>query len=304
MIAIERQTVVVDTPEGRLAAYCVRPAAPPAATALFVHGRTFPSVPDFDLQIDGADGSSFSFMEYLARRGIHSWCFDHRGFGRSWKPPEGSLFTAEVRARDLLAVVPTVRRLSNAPLTLVGLSLGCSTVAAAMKRRPELAQRVILLGPARWQGFGTLGWRWNQIRSRLKAGKRKSRYVSADFADLEKRLWVGEEKRVSRAAFEAFVRRAIEANADGPRDRVVALVSEIIPYAGRPVFRVPVLGIRGGDDDLATEADMAALGRFVDPSLLTVRVFPGRKHDLHLYNEHEDVFACIAEFIVQQRRPN
>lgn len=298
MIGLERASLAVDAPEGRLAAYCVRPAAPPVATALFVHGRTFPSVPDFDLQVPGAS-STFSFMEYLARRGIHCWCFDHRGFGASWKPAEGSAFTAHERAKDLLAVVPAVQRQSPAPLTLVGLSLGCSAVAAAMKRHPRLASRVALLGPARWRGFATLEGRINWLRSVLKAGARKSTYITVHFAGLEKRLYVGEEARVSRAAFEAFVQRAIEADPEGPKDRIRALVSEIVPFAGRPSFQVPVLAVRGSDDDLATQADLDAVSRFVaSPALLTTRVFPGRKHDLHLYNEHEDVFECLARFVL------
>lgn len=295
MIGIEREKVAIATPEGDLAAYCVRPKAPPAATVLFVHGRTFPSVPDFDLQVPGAE-PTFSFMEYLARRGAHCWCFDHRGFGRSWKPQEGAPFTAQVRAQDLLAVVPEVRRRSPAPLSLAGLSLGCSAVAAAMKDHPRLANRVVLLGPARWANFGTLEARWTRLRSIMKAGAKRSRYITADFAGLEKRLYVGEEARVSRAAFEAFVQGAIDANPGGPHDRVVALLSEVVPYADRPVFRVPVLAIRGEDDDLATTADIDAVRRFVPPSLLTVRTFPGRKHDLHLYNERLDVFESIADF--------
>jgi pimeloyl-ACP methyl ester carboxylesterase len=297
---IQRQSIRVATPEGELAAYCVRPAGPPVATVVFVHGRTFPSVPDFDLVVPGAE-PTFSFMEWLARRGIHCWCFDHRGFGASWKPPEGSLFDAHVRAKDLLAVVPTVKRLSPAPLTLIGLSLGCSAVASAMKSQPDLAQRVVLMGPARWRAFGTLAGRWAWLKSVLKAKKNRSRYITADFAGLEQRLWKGEEKRVNRMAFELFVQRAIESNPGGPRDRVSALISEIVPYAGRPSFRVPVLAIRGSDDDLATESDLEAVRRFVDPSRLTVRTFPGRKHDLHLYNEHADVFDCIAGFVLAAR---
>jgi pimeloyl-ACP methyl ester carboxylesterase len=294
---VERQRTFIEGSAGRLAAYCVRPIAPPVATVLFVHGRTFPSVPDFDLQVPGAQ-STFSFMEYLARRGMHCWCFDHRGFGASWKPPEGAPFTAHTRGEDLLDVVPAVRKSSPGPLTLVGLSLGCSAVAAAMKRNPRLAERVVLLGPARWQNFGTLKGRWSRLRSSLKAGARKSRYITADFPGLEQRLWRGEETRVDRAAFETFVSSAIAADPEGPKDRVKALISEVIPYADRPSFRVPVLAIRGSDDDLATEADLAAVARFVDPALLTMRTFAGRKHDLHLYREHEDVFAAIAEFVL------
>jgi pimeloyl-ACP methyl ester carboxylesterase len=168
-----------------------------------------------------------------------------------------------------------------------------------MKKHPKLATRVVLLGPARWRSFGTLEGRWTWLRSIMKAGKKKSRYIAADFAGLEQRLWKGEEARVSRGAFEAFVHGAIAANAGGPRDKVVALLAEIVPYTERPSFKVPVLAIRGGDDDLATEADVESVRRFVDPSLLTMRTFPGRKHDLHLYNEHEDVFECIAGFVLR-----
>jgi pimeloyl-ACP methyl ester carboxylesterase len=298
--SIERRSVEVPVPGGHLKAYSVRPSSGAVATVVFVHGRTFPSVPDFDLQVPGA-GASFSFMEYLARSGIDCWCFDHRGFGASWKPPEGAPFTAHERAQDLLAVLPTVQRASTTPLTLAGLSLGCSAVAAAVKRRPDIAQRIVLLGPARWKNFGTLAWRWQWLRSVWKAGSARSRYITASFAELEKRLWVGEESRVNRAAFEAFVHGAIAADPQGSPDRVKALISDVIPFAGRPVFRTPVLAIRGSDDDIATEDDLEAVRRFVEPRLLSVRVFPRRKHDLHLYEPHDDVFACIADFVLSGR---
>src|SRR5476651_2136339 len=105
-------------------------------------------------------------MEYLARRGIHCWCFDHRGFGASWKPVEGSLFTSRVRARDLLAVLATVRKASPSPLTLVGLSLGCATIAAALERDPGIAERIILLGPSGWRRLGRSEEHTSELQSR------------------------------------------------------------------------------------------------------------------------------------------
>jgi len=131
---VERQSFKVAVAGGELSAWSVRPANHPGgSTVVFVHGKTFPSVPDFDLQVPGA-AQTHSYMEYLARRGIHCWCFDHRGFGASWKPVEGSLFTSRVRARDLLAVLATVRKASPSPLTLVGLSLGCATIRGERPR--------------------------------------------------------------------------------------------------------------------------------------------------------------------------
>ena len=117
-----------------------------------------------------------------------------------------------------------------------------------------------------------------------------------DNAALEKRLWVGEEELVSRDAFEHFVAGAIAANPQG-RDRVTSLISNVLPFLRKPTLRVPVLAVRGSDDTLATEEDIEAVRRFVNPSLLTTRVFARRKHDLHLYNEREDVFESILDFV-------
>lgn len=293
---VERQSFQVPVAGGQLCAFSVRPANHPRGpSVVFVMGKTFPSVPDFDLQVPGA-AETYSYMEYLARRGVHAWCFDHRGFGRSWKPREGALFTSRVRGRDLLGVMAMVRRQSPAPVTLIGLSLGCATVAAALDHDPSIAQRVILLGPSTWRRMGTPEAKAEYRASVEKAGLQRSYYACADFPSLEKRLWAGEEKLVSRAAFEHFVAGAIAANPEGG-DRVTSLISNILPFFRKPTIRVPVLAVRGKDDTLATDEDLEAVRRFVEPRLLTTRVFERRKHDLHLYNEREDVFAAIHDFV-------
>jgi pimeloyl-ACP methyl ester carboxylesterase len=294
---VERQSHKVPVAGGELFAWSVRPAGRPAGpTVVFVHGKTFPSVPDFDLQVPGAE-LTHSYMEYLARRGVHCWTFDHRGFGASFKPAEGSLFTSRVRARDLLAVLSYLRRISPSPVTLAGLSLGCSTVAAALERDPKIADRIVLLGPSSWRRLGTEEANADWRATLAKSGAQRSTYITADFPSLEKRLWVGEEKLVSRAAFEFFVRGAIEAYPGGPPDRVTALISNVTPFTATPAIDVPVLAVRGADDNLATDEDLAAVRRFVDPKLVTTRVFARRKHDLHLYNERQDVFDSVLDFV-------
>jgi len=78
---------------------------------------------------------------------------------------------------------------------------------------------------------------------------------------------------------------------------VTSLISDIVAFVGKPAIRVPVLAVRGGDDSLATDEDLDAVRRFVDPALLTTRVFADRVHDLHLYNQREDVFESIHDFV-------
>jgi alpha-beta hydrolase superfamily lysophospholipase len=301
---ITRETVHVATPDGNLIAYSVRPAAGFAlGTALFLHGKTFASVPDFDLQVPGAD-HTYSFMEYLASRGVHCWSFDHRGFGGSWKPQAGALFTARVRALDARQILYALRARMPKPLTLVGLSLGCAVVASLFDSQADIADAAILLGPARWQSFATLKGYWKAFQLALLSGGNKSAYITVKKKSLEDRLYAGEEAYMQRATLEAFVDGAITANPDGPKDAVVALVSEVTPYISRPRINVPVLAIRGSSDTIATAEDMDAVRRFIRPELLTERTFPNRKHDLHLYNEREDVFSTMFEFIaVRSKHP-
>jgi pimeloyl-ACP methyl ester carboxylesterase len=48
---------------------------------LFVHGATFPSVPDFDLPFE-----NYSWMEHLARAGFDVFAMDLTGYGKSTRP--------------------------------------------------------------------------------------------------------------------------------------------------------------------------------------------------------------------------
>jgi pimeloyl-ACP methyl ester carboxylesterase len=48
---------------------------------LFVHGATFPSVPDFDLPFE-----NYSWMEHLARAGFDVFAMDLTGYGESTRP--------------------------------------------------------------------------------------------------------------------------------------------------------------------------------------------------------------------------
>ena len=52
-------------------------------TVLFVHGSSMASQPTFDLQVPGRPHSSA--MDWFARQGFDTWCFDMEGYGRSDK---------------------------------------------------------------------------------------------------------------------------------------------------------------------------------------------------------------------------
>src|SRR5262249_13140613 len=72
---LERFTVVAD---GHPLAVWARRAEHPRGTILLVHGRTWSSLPDFDLQVPG---ESRSVLAALAAKGFAAYAVDLRGYG-------------------------------------------------------------------------------------------------------------------------------------------------------------------------------------------------------------------------------
>ena len=96
-----RLTVVAD--DHPLAVWARLPATPRAALIL-VHGRTWSSRPDFDLQVPGLQRS---VMASLAAKGIAAYAVDLRGYGETPRDKTGFL-TPRRAAADVSAVVKFV----------------------------------------------------------------------------------------------------------------------------------------------------------------------------------------------------
>jgi len=94
----ERFTVTADGHP--LAVWARRPASPRGAI-LLVHGRTWSSIPDFDLQVPGMQRST---LAALARRGFAAYALDLRGYGETPRDLTGWL-TPRRSAADIAAVL-------------------------------------------------------------------------------------------------------------------------------------------------------------------------------------------------------
>jgi pimeloyl-ACP methyl ester carboxylesterase len=104
-----------------LAVWSRAPATPRAALVL-VHGRTWSSRPDFDLQVPGLQRS---VLTSLAAQGIAAYAVDLRGYGDT--PRDKTEFlTPKVAAQDVAAVLQwaAARHPSLPPPSLLGWSLG------------------------------------------------------------------------------------------------------------------------------------------------------------------------------------
>jgi pimeloyl-ACP methyl ester carboxylesterase len=87
----------------------------PRGPLVFVHGSSVQSLPAFDLQIPGEAQSSV--MDWFARLGYDTWCFDCEGYGKSdkWRPVNADISCG---ADDLAAVSEYIIKNTNQKLLL------------------------------------------------------------------------------------------------------------------------------------------------------------------------------------------
>jgi pimeloyl-ACP methyl ester carboxylesterase len=127
-----------------------RTGEPARGTIVFVHGSSMASTPGFDLQAPGY----VSAMDFFAGQGFDCWCYDHRGYGRSYKGPE-LLATIAQGADDLAAASKYIMGQSDTgPLHVYGISSGALRAALFAERHPERVKR-LALDAFVWTGKGS-----------------------------------------------------------------------------------------------------------------------------------------------------
>ena len=123
-----------------------RTAASPKATILLVHGRTWSSRPDFDLQVPGLQRS---VMASLADRGFAVYAVDLRGYGATPRDRSGFL-TPKRAAADVATVLRwmATRHKNLPPPALLGWSLGGAVAQLAVQEPDAVVSALVLFGYA------------------------------------------------------------------------------------------------------------------------------------------------------------
>ena len=137
---LERHRVMAD---GHPLAVWSKVGPEPDAVLLLVHGRTWSSLPNFDLQVPG---ERLSFMDGLVEHGIAGYGIDLRGYGETPRDPSG--WTTPLRAaEDLAETLHWLRaRHPGLPVHLFGWSQGSRVSQLTAQRFPELVDRLVLFG--------------------------------------------------------------------------------------------------------------------------------------------------------------
>lgn len=139
---VERIRHTVDS-DGHPMAVWEKSAAEPRAAIVLLHGRTWSTVPDFDLQLAGEE---LSLMDGLVEIGFATYGVDLRGYGETPRDESG-WNTPDRAASDLATTLSWVRaRHPDLPVHLFGWSLGSMVSQLTAQRHPELIDRLVLFG--------------------------------------------------------------------------------------------------------------------------------------------------------------
>ncbi len=118
---------------------------------LFIHGATFPSTPDFDLQY-----KDYSWADWMVRHGYVVYMFDKRNYGFSTREKAMDQPAAENRPvsrsylaiRDIGAVVDHIRAKHHVDkVTLIGWSWGAMTAGYYTSLHSEKVNKLVLYAP-------------------------------------------------------------------------------------------------------------------------------------------------------------
>jgi alpha-beta hydrolase superfamily lysophospholipase len=266
--------------DGHILAVWQKRAAQPRAAMLLVHGRTWSSLPNFDLQV-GNDRRSF--MDALAATGLDVYAVDLRGYGATPRDASGWL-TPDRAVADVLAVVEWLRgpaRSAGRPVYVLGLSRGAMVAALAAQRAPEKFAGLVLLG------FGldpdlrvaTVDAPAAPPRKRNTTDAAVSDFITSD--------------AVSAATIDAFARAALRADPIYADWRDEQQFNAFVPSK----LIVPSLLVTGERDPQAPVSVQTKLfARFGTADKAWV-ILPGADHAAHLEKSQGELVRTITWFI-------
>ncbi|HET9159289.1 MAG TPA: alpha/beta fold hydrolase [Caulobacteraceae bacterium] len=129
-----------------------RMAQKPRGSVLFVHGRTWSALPNFDLH-SVQTGSQLSILKAFAAQGFNAYAVDLRGYGETPRDAIGYL-TPKRAAADVDAVLGWIAKRDGRKAMLVGYSRGSQVAFLTAQTYPDAMSVLVLYGgpgdPARY----------------------------------------------------------------------------------------------------------------------------------------------------------
>jgi pimeloyl-ACP methyl ester carboxylesterase len=281
--SLERFTV---TSDGHAIAVWARRPATPKGTVLLIHGRTWSSRPDFDLQVPGLQRS---VMHSLAAKGLAAYAVDLRGYGATPRDASGWL-TPKRSVDDIMNVVGWIAQQHPAlpKPALIGWSRGAALAALAASHAPTAARlsAIVLFGFAFDPDaeFIDITVPEKPLREKNTPDAAASDFISP--------------KITPPAVVRAFVEQALRADPVLMDLKNDAEFNAIKPES----ITLPVLVIYGADDPGVLPADAGKMFAALASGDKQIVSLPGADHAAQLEDTHDAWIAAVVNFLNRPRR--
>ncbi len=273
-VTLQRHAVVVD---GHPFAVWSKVPANPQAVMLLIHGRTWSTRPDFDLQVPGED---LSLMDGLVEMDIAAYGLDLRGYGETPRDASGWL-TPNRAAADVAEVLGWLgRRHPELPRPhLFGWSYGATVSQLVAQQRPLTMGSLILFGYPLREGYDVSPIATEPLRAPTTAEAAASDFILPG--------------TISDAAIGAFVTSALTHD---PVRMDWRSLEQWQALDGAAVT-VPVLLLQAAEDPLALPEVHAELFGSLSTKDKTWAVIPGGDHAAFMETPRPYFLALIESFI-------
>ena len=235
--ALVKQTVVSN---GHPMAVWKKKADSARGLILFVHGRTWSGVPDFDLQVEGED---LSLMDGMVEQGYSTYALDLRGYGDT--PRDSTEWASPNKAaKDILNILNWISSENNhRKVHLFGWSMGSTlSLLATQKNASDIASLTVF---GYWQD---LDIQIPESSSGMKLQKKinTAKNAASDFIT---------PGSISKKAIDTYVKMALEHDPIRVDWRYRSQYNTIDPT----LIDTPVLILQGAFDPIAPTESQAKL---------------------------------------------
>ena len=207
---------------------------------LFIHGRTWSAIPDFDLQVEGED---LSLMDGMLEQGYNTYALDLRGYGATprdsteWNSPDKA-------AQDILNVLNWISlENNNKKVHLFGWSMGSTlSLLATQKNTKDIASLTVF---GYWQDLD-VNIPADPIDFQLKKSINTAKNAASDFIVPDS---------ISKKAIDTYVKMALKHDPIRADWNNVSEYNNIDPS----LINIPVLILQGEHDPIGPTERQAKL---------------------------------------------
>jgi alpha-beta hydrolase superfamily lysophospholipase len=245
---------------------------------LFVHGRTWSGVPDFDLQVDGED---LSLMDGMVEQGYSTYAVDLRGYGRT--PRDSSEWASpNIAAQDILNVLSWIsKKNDNQKVHLFGWSNGSTVSLLATQKSIKYIASLTVFGY--WQDLD-FEIPEDPGNIQLKKSVNTAKSAASDFII---------PSSISKKAINTYVNLALEYDPIRVDWRNMSEYNSIDPS----LITIPVLLLQGELDPIATTANQSKLFTRLKTANKSWIVISGGDHAAFMETPRKHFIQSFTQFI-------